>query len=117
MRTQSKDVERDVGRDARDPRLEHVPTVEPRETLIDAEHRLLDDLFRKLFDDRDADTQEAIKAKYANAAKVLEAHQHPEQVPDLVVRVTGFSTYFATLSPEQRQMIVDRMIAGGLAGA
>ena len=35
----------------------------------------LDDLFRKLFDDRDADTQEAIKAKYANAAKVLEAEE------------------------------------------
>jgi type I restriction enzyme R subunit len=35
----------------------------------------LDDLFRKLFEDRDADTQEAIKAKYANAGKVLEAEE------------------------------------------
>jgi type I restriction enzyme R subunit len=35
----------------------------------------LDDLFRKLFEDRDADTQEAIKAKYANASKVLEAEE------------------------------------------
>jgi len=35
----------------------------------------LDDLFRKLFEDRDAETQEAIKAKYANASKVLEADE------------------------------------------
>lgn len=35
----------------------------------------LDDLFRKLFQDRDADTQEAIKAKFASAAKVLEADE------------------------------------------
>ena len=35
----------------------------------------LDDLFRKLFEDRNAETQEAIRAKYANAAKVLEAEE------------------------------------------
>jgi len=31
--------------------------------------------------------------------------------PDLVVRVTGFSAYFASLSPEFRQLVVDRIIA------
>ena len=29
---------------------------------------------------------------------------------DLVVRVTGFSAYFASLSPEFRQLVVDRII-------
>ena len=41
---------------------------------------------------------------------ILEAHQDPGTHPDLVVRVTGFSAYFASLSPEMRQIIVDRII-------
>lgn len=43
--------------------------------------------------------------------KVLEANQDPSKYPDLVVRVTGFSAFFASLSPEFRQLVVDRMIA------
>ncbi len=33
-----------------------------------------------------------------------------EGYPDLVVRVTGFTVYFATLSPQFRQLVVDRFI-------
>ena len=43
--------------------------------------------------------------------KILEAHKDPSKFPDLVVRVTGFSAYFGSLSPEFRQMVVDRIIA------
>ncbi len=43
--------------------------------------------------------------------KILEAHKDPSKYPDLVVRVTGFSAYFGSLSPEFRQMVVDRIIA------
>ena len=42
---------------------------------------------------------------------VLEAHGDPSTHPDLVVRVTGFSAYFASLSPEMRQIVVNRIIA------
>jgi pyruvate-formate lyase len=42
--------------------------------------------------------------------KILEAHKDPSKFPDLVVRVTGFSAYFASLSEEMRQMVVDRII-------
>ena len=42
---------------------------------------------------------------------VLEAHRDPSTHPDLVVRVTGFSAYFASLSPEMRQIVVDRILA------
>jgi formate C-acetyltransferase len=42
---------------------------------------------------------------------ILEAHADPSKHPDLVVRVTGFSAYFASLSPEMRQIVVDRIIA------
>lgn len=41
---------------------------------------------------------------------ILEAHKDPSTHPDLVVRVTGFSAYFASLSPEMRQIVVDRII-------
>lgn len=43
--------------------------------------------------------------------KILEAHRDPSKYPDLVVRVTGFTAYFAMLSPEFRQLVVDRILA------
>lgn len=43
--------------------------------------------------------------------KILEAHKDPSRYPDLVVRVTGFTAYFAMLSPEFRQLVVDRVLA------
>ncbi|SHO49341.1 pyruvate formate lyase family protein [Anaerocolumna xylanovorans] len=44
--------------------------------------------------------------------KLMEAHRDPSLHPDLVVRVTGFTAYFATLSPEFRQLVVDRFVEG-----
>lgn len=43
--------------------------------------------------------------------QILEAHADPDKYPDLVVRVTGYSAFFRTLSPEYRQQVVDRFIA------
>jgi len=43
--------------------------------------------------------------------QVLAAHEDPSLYPDLVVRVTGFSAYWSSLSKECRQLIVDRIIA------
>jgi pyruvate-formate lyase len=51
-----------------------------------------------------------INMNVMDADKVLEAHRDPGRHPDLVVRVTGFSAYFASLSPELRQFVVDRII-------
>ena len=42
--------------------------------------------------------------------KLIEAHKNPDLHPDLVVRVTGFTAYFASLSPEFRQLVVDRFL-------
>jgi formate C-acetyltransferase len=47
-----------------------------------------------------------------DAQQVLAAHKDPAQFPDLVVRVTGFTAYFANLSPEFRQLVVDRLVCG-----
>jgi formate C-acetyltransferase len=41
---------------------------------------------------------------------VIEADNNPNLFPDLVVRVTGFSVYFASLSPEMRRLVIDRFI-------
>jgi pyruvate-formate lyase len=54
-----------------------------------------------------------INLNVMNAAQVLEAHQDPSRYPELIVRVTGFSAYFASLSKEFRQLVVDRIIAEG----
>jgi pyruvate-formate lyase len=54
-----------------------------------------------------------INMNVLDAARVLEAHKDPSLYPDLVVRVTGFSAYFASLSPQFRQLVVDRIIASG----
>lgn len=43
--------------------------------------------------------------------KILEAHKDPFKYPDLVVRVTGFTAFFSMLSPEFRQLVVDRVLA------
>jgi pyruvate-formate lyase len=51
-----------------------------------------------------------INLNILDSKKILEAHKNPSQYPDLVVRVTGFSAYFASLSPEFRQLVVDRII-------
>lgn len=42
---------------------------------------------------------------------ILAAHADPTKFPDLVVRVTGYSAYFHSLSPEYRQQVVDRILA------
>ena len=43
---------------------------------------------------------------------LLEANENPESHPDLVVRVTGFTAYFASLSPQFRQLVVNRFLEG-----
>ncbi len=45
--------------------------------------------------------------------RLLRAHADPESEPDLVVRVTGYSAFFASLSKEYRQQVVDRYLTVG----
>ncbi|MGM9682346.1 MAG: pyruvate formate lyase family protein [Eubacteriales bacterium] len=44
-----------------------------------------------------------------DADRILEADRDPSKFPDLVVRVTGFTAFFAMLSPEFRKLVVDRV--------
>lgn len=43
---------------------------------------------------------------------LMEADRDPMSHPDLVVRVTGFTAYFCTLSPAFRKLVIDRFIDG-----
>lgn len=45
-------------------------------------------------------------------AMLMEAHRDPDRYPNLIVKVTGFSAYFATLSEKFRQLVVDRLLTG-----
>ena len=51
-----------------------------------------------------------INVNVMDKEKILEAHRDPSLHPDLVVRVTGFTAYFSMLSPEFRQLVVDRIL-------
>jgi pyruvate-formate lyase len=51
-----------------------------------------------------------INLNIVDKKKILEAHEDPSKHPDLIVRVTGFSAYFASLSREMRQVVVNRII-------
>jgi pyruvate-formate lyase len=42
--------------------------------------------------------------------QILDAHKDPAKYPELVVRVTGFTAYFSMLTPEFRQLVVDRIL-------
>lgn len=53
-----------------------------------------------------------ININILDTQKLMEANQNPELHPDLVVRVTGFTAYFASLSPQFRQLVVDRFLQG-----
>ena len=51
-----------------------------------------------------------ININVLDGEKLMKANENPEEYPDLVVRVTGFTAYFASLSPEFRQLVVDRFL-------
>ena len=53
-----------------------------------------------------------ININVLDGQKLMEANKDPSLHPDLVVRVTGFTAYFASLSPKFRQLVVDRFLQG-----
>lgn len=53
-----------------------------------------------------------ININILDGEKLLAANENPDLYPDLVVRVTGFTAYFASLSPKFRQLVVDRFLYG-----
>ena len=51
-----------------------------------------------------------VNINVVDAEKILAAHKDPSKFPDLVVRVTGFTAYFNSLSPAFRELVVKRLV-------
>lgn len=49
-----------------------------------------------------------LQLNVVDTATLREAKAHPERHPDLAVRVSGYSAYFTTLSPEVQDEIINR---------
>ena len=52
-----------------------------------------------------------VNINVVNADTILAAEKDPASYPELIVRVTGFSAYFASLSPQFRRIVVERVLA------
>ncbi|MEK6647271.1 MAG: pyruvate formate lyase family protein [Candidatus Firestonebacteria bacterium] len=52
-----------------------------------------------------------INANVLDKEKIYEAYKNPSKYPDLIVRVTGFSAYFASLSDEFRKLVYERIVS------
>lgn len=52
-----------------------------------------------------------INANILDKEVILDAYKNPTKYPDLVVRVTGFSAYFASLSEDFRKLVYNRIVS------
>ena len=52
-----------------------------------------------------------INVNILDKERMLAAYEHPELYPDLIVRVTGFSAYWSSLSPQVRRFVMERTVA------
>lgn len=84
--------------------LEFDPQLKPGKEAVD----VIENLIRTHF----ALGGTLININILDGEKLMAANKNPALYPDLVVRVTGFTAYFATLSPKFRQLIVDRFLYG-----
>jgi formate C-acetyltransferase len=61
-----------------------------------------------------------IQVNVVGRETLLDARDHPDRYPDLVVRVAGYSDYFVKLSPKMQDEIIARtehVLVGGHRGA
>ncbi|MGN1092051.1 MAG: pyruvate formate lyase family protein [Monoglobaceae bacterium] len=84
--------------------IEFDPDVKADEKGIDIVLNLIETHFKK--------GGTLININVLDGEKLMEANENPDLHPDLVVRVTGFTAYFASLSPQFRQLVVDRFLEG-----
>ena len=51
---------------------------------------------------------QSLQLNCTSKEELLDAQRHPEQYPDLIVRVTGFSAKFTSLTPEWQEEVLTR---------
>lgn len=84
--------------------LEFDPKMSEEEGGIDRVLQLIEEHFRL--------GGTLININVLDGEKLLAANRNPDLYPELVVRVTGFTAYFVSLSPKFRQLVVDRFLNG-----
>lgn len=52
-----------------------------------------------------------INLNIVDKEKIRAAYENPESFPDLIVRVTGFSAYWSSLSPDLRRQVMERVVS------
>lgn len=82
--------------------LEMEPSVTAEEGGVEAIMALIEDHFKQ--------GGTLINLNVIDAETLRKAHADPSLYPELIVRVTGFSAYFKSLSPQFRQLVVDRIL-------
>ena len=50
-----------------------------------------------------------IQITCVNREELCRAKEHPEEYPNLIVRIGGYSEYFSRLSPKLQQTVIERM--------
>ena len=56
-----------------------------------------------------------INMNVADREKLVDAYEHPDRHPDLVVRVTGFSAFYGSLSKDMRKFVLERTLGREVA--
>jgi formate C-acetyltransferase len=51
---------------------------------------------------------QALQLNWTSKEELLDAQEHPENYPDLIVRVTGFSAKFTSLSRAWQDEVISR---------
>ncbi|MEJ2248923.1 MAG: pyruvate formate lyase family protein [Candidatus Lokiarchaeota archaeon] len=64
------------------------------------------DLFKGYFEEGGMQVQFTIQ----NAETLIEAKEHPEQYPDLMVRISGYTAYFNDLNEHMKDEIINRAL-------
>jgi formate C-acetyltransferase len=77
------------------------------------EERLLDNFVASVegyFDDADGERDGGMEIQFiiADHKKLADAVEHPEEHPELLVRVSGYTAYFKDLNPQMQKEIIDR---------
>ena len=79
----------------------------------EAGERILDDFVAYMegyFDDADGERDGGMEVQFIieNHDALAEAAEHPEEHPELLVRVSGYTAYFKDLNPQMQKEIIDR---------